>query len=78
MAKNKIKEAEIKNLQEIVGKLNQSASQLGNLEMQKHHLLHASQGFQQNLEEAQNSLKETYGQVNINLQDGSYVVSEKN
>ena len=42
MAKNKITKEELKNLQEIVGKLNQAASQLGNIEIQKHEILHAS------------------------------------
>jgi len=77
MAKNKITKEELKNLQELVGKLNQAASQLGNIELQKHEILHASALLKGDLEEMQNALKETYGLVNINLQDGTYVAGKE-
>ena len=75
---NKITEEELKNLQELVGKLNTASNQLGNIEMQKHQLLHASQILQADLQTMQKSLEEAYGVVNINIQDGTYVASEKN
>ena len=71
--KNKITKDELESLQEIVARLNSASSQLGNIEMQKHQLLHASQELQNNLKGMQKSLEETYGQVNINIQDGTYV-----
>jgi len=77
MAKNKITKEELKGLQEIVGKLNQAASQLGNIEMQKHEVLHASAGLKADLEQMQNALKEAYGLVNINLTDGTYVAGKE-
>jgi|TARA_B100002019_G_scaffold249135_1_gene228349 hypothetical protein len=77
MAKNKITKEELESLQGIVGKLNQAASQLGNIEMQKHDLLHASAQLKGDLEEMQSALKETYGLVNINLQDGTYVAGKE-
>jgi len=77
MAKNKITKEELKSLQEIVGKLNQAASQLGNIEMQKHDMLHASAQLKVDLEHMQNALKETYGLVNINLTDGTYVAGKE-
>jgi len=75
---NKITADELKALQELVGKLNTASSQLGNIEMQKHQLLHASQILQADLQTMQKSLEEAYGVVNINIQDGTYVASEKN
>jgi hypothetical protein len=75
---NKITADELKALQELVGKLNTASSQLGNIEMQKHQLLHASQVLQADLQTMQKSLEESYGVVNINIQDGTYVASEKN
>ncbi len=75
---NKITADELKALQELVGKLNTASSQLGNIEMQKHQLLHASQALQADLQTMQKSLEESYGVVNINIQDGTYVASEKN
>ena len=77
MAKNKITKEELKSLQEIVGKLNQAASQLGNIELQKHEILHASAQLKGDLEEMQSDLKETYGQDNINLQDVTYVSAKE-
>ena len=75
---NKITADELKALQELVGKLNSASNQLGNIEMQKHQLLHASQILQADLQTMQKSLEEAYGVVNINIQDGTYVASEKN
>ena len=69
---NKITEQELKNLQEIVAKLNTASNQLGNIEMQKHQLLHASQALQSDMAEMQKALEETYGKVSVNMQDGTY------
>ena len=41
--------------------------------MQKHQLLHASQALQSDMQTMQQGLEETYGKVNINIQDGTYV-----
>jgi hypothetical protein len=71
--KNKITKEELENLQGIVGRLNSASNQLGNIEMQKHQLLHASQELQSNLQGLQKALEEIYGQVNINIKDGTYV-----
>tara|TARA_R100001079_G_scaffold38209_1_gene19273 strand:+ start:384 stop:647 length:264 start_codon:yes stop_codon:yes gene_type:complete len=70
---NKITEEQLKKLQELVGKLNNASSQLGNIEMQKHQLLHASQTYQADLNGLQNDLEKEYGKVSINIQDGTYV-----
>ena len=69
---NKITEQELKNLQELVAKLNTASNQLGNIEMQKHQLLHASQALQSDMAEMQKALEETYGKVSVNMQDGTY------
>jgi|TARA_B100000900_G_scaffold175838_1_gene149189 Skp family chaperone for outer membrane proteins len=69
---NKITEEELKNLQELVAKLNSASSQLGNIEMQKHQLLHASQTLQSDMAEMQKALQETYGKVSVNMEDGTY------
>ena len=74
---NKITEEELKNLQELLGKINSASNQLGNIEMQKHQLLHASQSLQNDLNTMQKTLEETYGKVNVNIQDGTYVAIEE-
>ena len=45
--------------------------------MQKHEVLHASAQLKGDLEHMQNALKETYGLVNINLTDGTYVAGKE-
>tara|TARA_R100000234_G_scaffold81523_1_gene51302 strand:+ start:433 stop:702 length:270 start_codon:yes stop_codon:yes gene_type:complete len=70
---NKITKNELENLQQLVSKLNSASNQLGNIEMQKHQLLHASQALQNDLQAMQKSLEETYGVININIKDGTYV-----
>tara|TARA_R100000329_G_scaffold97419_1_gene80577 strand:+ start:420 stop:671 length:252 start_codon:yes stop_codon:yes gene_type:complete len=72
MSENKITEEQLKELQELVAKINNAATQLGNIEMQKHQLLHASNGFQSDLNKLQNDLEEQYGKVTVNLQDGTF------
>ena len=72
MAMNKIKEEELKSLQEKVGIQQNLQSQVGQLELQKFFLLNSAAKNQQDLLEEQKKLEEEYGKVNINLQDGSY------
>ena len=68
----KIKEEELKTIQEQQEKINSILHQLGYLESQKHGLLHELAGVNQDVEEFKNKLEENYGAVNINLEDGTY------
>ena len=72
MAINKIKEEELKSLQEKVGIQQNLQLQVGQLELQKFFLLNSAAKNQQDLSEEQKKVEEEYGKVNINLQDGSY------
>lgn len=69
---NKISQEQLEELQGYVGKLNNAASQIGNLEIQKHQLNHAAAEVQNDLQKFQNKLEEKYGKVQINIQDGTY------
>ena len=69
---NKISQEQLEELQGFVGKLNQAASQIGNLELQKHQLNHAAAEVQQDLNKLQAKLEEKYGKIQINIEDGSY------
>ena len=69
---NKITPEQLEELQEYVGKLNNAASQIGNLELQKHQLQHAASEVQSDLQKFQAKLEEKYGKVQINIQDGTY------
>ena len=69
---SKIKDEQLTKLQELVNSLNQIQSQLGNIELQKHGLLHQSGELQNGLKEFQDELEKEYGKVSINIQDGTY------
>ena len=69
---NKISQEQLEELQGYVAKLNNAASQIGNLELQKHQLNHAAAEVQQDLNKLQAKLEEKYGKVQINIQDGTY------
>ncbi|MEN8835672.1 MAG: hypothetical protein ABF265_06580 [Polaribacter sp.] len=68
----KIKDEQLKELQELIGKINQGQIQIGQLETQKHTLLHQLSEIQQELQKFQETLEKEYGKVSINIQDGSY------
>ena len=67
----KIKAAELKQLQELQGGINNALSNLANIEVAKHELLHDHSKMKAEMNELTASLQKTYGEVNISLQDGS-------
>ena len=72
MAENKISQEHLEELQKSVSDINQIALQIGNLELQKHALLHQGVGLQGDLQKFQTKLEDKYGKVSINIQDGSF------
>ena len=72
MSENKITQEQLEELQGYVGKLNNAATQIGNLELQKHQINHAAAEVQSDLNKFQAKLEEKYGKVQINIQDGTY------
>ena len=76
---SKIKDEQLEKLQGLIKELNQIQSQLGSIELQKHGLLHQSGELQNGLKEFQDELEKEYGQVSINIQDGTYEeITEEN
>ena len=69
---NKIEEQELTTVKEQQGKIQQVVMDLGALEVRKAEVLGAYNAFAKELETTKKELEEKYGQVNINLQDGSY------
>ena len=63
----------VKNQRELNGVL----INIGVLESQKHGLLHQLADINKETEEFKSELKSQYGSININLEDGSYVVAEE-
>ena len=72
MSENKITQEQLEELQGFVGKLNNAATQIGNLELQKHQIQHAAAEVQTDLNKLQMKLEEKYGKVQINIQDGTF------
>ena len=72
MSENKITQEQLEELQGYVGKLNNAATQIGNLELQKHQIQHAAAEVQTDLNKLQMKLEEKYGKVQINIQDGTF------
>ena len=62
---------ELKKLQEMVGGMNQLQTTIGGYEAQKHDMLHQLAGAKNELSEYQKELTETYGDIQIDLKDGT-------
>jgi hypothetical protein len=75
MAK-KIKKDELTKLQDLVKNYNQHQLKLGELEVEKHGLLHSISNVQQDLQKFQDGLRETYGDVSIDINDGKIAQNE--
>ena len=71
---SKIKESELKTLQEQEQKKGAILHDLGLLETQKHSLNHMYAELMVEQDKSKKELEESYGKVNINLQDGSYEI----
>jgi|TARA_B110000858_G_scaffold154618_1_gene176436 hypothetical protein len=69
---SKISEAELKNLQEQEQKKGAILHDLGLLQTQMHSLNHYYVELMVEQDKSKKELEETYGKVNINLQDGSF------
>jgi len=68
---SKIKEDQLKKLQELVGTINNLQLQVGEFESKKHQKLHQISEFQGQLNVYQKELEDEYGKVLISLQDGT-------
>jgi hypothetical protein len=75
--KNQIKTEELTKLQNLSTVLKTTQTQLGSIEIQKHTLLHRYDLISQELNKFKSELQETYGKININIEDGSYETIKK-
>jgi hypothetical protein len=68
----KIKEEQLKKIQEQQAAVSKILNEVGYLEANKHGLLHELAGVNEGIEDFKKELEEEYGAVNINLEDGTY------
>ncbi len=73
----KIKEEQLKTIQEQQAKLQNILTEVGLVEVRKHELLHAQAVVAQEVEKTKKELEEEYGSVNINMTDGTYTKIEE-
>jgi len=73
----KITEEQLKSIQDLVGQINNGQLQIGQLETQKHALLHQIAEVQKMLKDNQDELEKEYGKVNVNIQDGTITPIEE-
>jgi len=67
-----IKKEELTELQDLVKNFNQHQLKLGELEIEKHQILHGASKVKEDLQKFQDGLREEYGDITININDGSF------
>tara|TARA_R100000664_G_C2729763_1_gene120639 strand:- start:173 stop:430 length:258 start_codon:yes stop_codon:yes gene_type:complete len=75
---NKIKEEELKEVQELTAHANTLAMQIGSLQIQTSNLIKTFNENDAKIVEVKNNLQKTYGEVTIDLNDGSIKESVEN
>ena len=71
----KVTDEQLKKLQEIVAAMNCATTRVGQVETQKHAILHDLTLMRKDLMDFQAELEKEYGKVNVNIQDGT--ISER-
>ena len=74
---NSITAEELKQIKDQQIELGQVVNQIGQLEANKHALLHNIAGINEGIEDSKKQLEEKYGSININLEDGTYTEIKK-
>lgn len=74
---SKITKEELSEVKEIKGKLTGIQLEIGRYELLKNEMLQAFNATVKQMEEAKLKLSEKYGDVSINLEDGTYEEIEK-
>lgn len=77
-AVKKLTETELAEVQKYVNALQQIQMQIGGTEMQKLELMENVKSLRVNLNKVQSDLEKTYGDVSINLQDGTLTPNDAN
>tara|TARA_R110002167_G_scaffold167610_1_gene364882 strand:+ start:114 stop:389 length:276 start_codon:yes stop_codon:yes gene_type:complete len=66
-----ISKDQLERVQNIVSAVNKLHADIGKIEAQKHNLLHTLAQGNDQLNEVQEEIRKEYGEVNINIQDGT-------
>ncbi len=77
MEAKKITQEELDKILKFQNALYNLSTDVGVLESQKHAILHKLAGVNQDQEDFKKVLEDKYGSININLEDGTFEVVEK-
>jgi cob(I)alamin adenosyltransferase len=72
----KLEELELKELQDVIGKINEASMQIGGLEIQKQEVISAAGEAKKELVEIQNKLESVYGKVSVDIKTGEISETE--
>jgi SMC interacting uncharacterized protein involved in chromosome segregation len=72
----KIKKEELKELTEVLTGISSLQNQIGAIEANKHELLHDHALYRSKLSDIQSKLKEEYGDIVVDVNDGTYTIKE--
>jgi len=75
---NQIKTEELSKLQNLITIIKTNQTQIGLLETSKYSLLQKNIMLTDELNKFKSELQETYGKININIEDGSFETIEEN
>ena len=67
----KITDEQLSKVQNTVNGMNRTQLEIGSIELRKHELLHIVAGVKEGLTVLQTELKEEYGTIDVNIQDGT-------
>ena len=67
----KITDEQLKNVQEIINKMNRAQIEIGSLELKKHEFLHGIANLKDALSKLQDEFNKEYGTIDINIKDGT-------
>jgi hypothetical protein len=75
-AVDKITDEQLKDLQGLIGQINNAQLSIGQLETQKAGIMASVGDLQMKLKGIQDTLEEEYGKVSVNIQDGTFKAIE--
>ena len=74
----KISEAHLVKMQELVNKLNRGQLEIGSVELRKHEVLHSISSLREDLTALQIEFKNEYGTFDVNITDGTINYPKEN
>tara|TARA_R110000772_G_scaffold268686_2_gene397490 strand:- start:41213 stop:41464 length:252 start_codon:yes stop_codon:yes gene_type:complete len=75
-SKSKLERSELESIQQVVQRKRQIAQYLGGVEIEKYGAFRELDGLDANMKAIQIDLKAKYGEIEVNIEDGSYTLKD--